>query len=339
MNLKFLPYLVIGIFTVLISIVRYFVIPDWPFYLHAILFFAQFILLTIIWKIVEWLSSYLDKWFPFSQYVAQRIVLQIFLTICIIAPFFLLVIYMVHKNLPAYATPQFLAVIGVIFVVFMSLINFISYFQYFFERWKTSVIHNAELQVTAAKLEKEKFTMQYHNLRNQVNPHFLFNTLTSLDGLIHSNPDLASDFIRQLSKVYRYVLDHKENEIVKLETEIAFIQHYISLLDIRYKNALKIDLRISDEGKEKGIVMVTLQMLIDNAIKHNTINNLTPLQISIWDDGGNLHVRNNKQLRKQIENSNRQGLSQLVQLYTYLAKKNVHIIDQYDYFEVQLPLL
>ena len=339
MKLKFLPYLVIGIFTVLISIVRYFVIPDWPFYFHVALFFIQFIFLTLIWKIVEWLSSYLDKWVPFSEFVAQRIILQIFLTICIIAPFFLFVVYLARKNLPSYATPQFLAVIGVIFVVFMSLINFILYFQYFFERWKSSVIHNAELQVTAAELEKEKFNMQYHNLRNQVNPHFLFNTLTSLDGLIHTNPDLASDFVRQLSKVYRYVLEHKENEIVSLETELSFIQHYISLLDIRYKDALKIKLQISDEGKEKGIVMVTLQMLIDNAIKHNVVNGTTPLEISIWDESGKLHVRNNKQVRKQIENSNRQGLSQLVQLYTYLSKKNVQIIDQYDYFEVQLPLL
>ena len=112
-------------------------------------------------------------------------------------------------------------------------------------------------------MEKERSMLQYHHLKNQVNPHFLFNTFTSLDGLIQTDPDLASDFVRHLSKVYRYVLEHKENEVVSLQTEIDFIQHYFSLLNIRYKDVLHITVNISPAGREKGIVMVTLQMLID----------------------------------------------------------------------------
>ena len=84
-----------------------------------------------------------------------------------------------------------------------------------------------------------------------MNPHFLFNTLTSLDGLIRSNAPLASDFVQHLSKVYRYVLEHKENEVVSIEEELNFMEHYISLLTIRYKEALKISVDISEEGKEK----------------------------------------------------------------------------------------
>jgi LytS/YehU family sensor histidine kinase len=176
-------------------------------------------------------------------------------------------------------------------------------------------------------------------LKNQVNPHFLFNTFSSLDGLIQTDPDLASDFVRHLSKVYRYVLEHKENEVVSLQTEVDFIQHYISLLNIRYKNVLEIRINISPVAMEKGIVMVTLQMLIDNAIKHNSLETEAPLMIRIWDEEGYLHISNNKQLRRQIESSNRQGLEQLKELYHFLTTQEVLVQETSETFEINLPLL
>lgn len=181
--------------------------------------------------------------------------------------------------------------------------------------------------------------MQYHHLKNQVNPHFLFNAFTSLDGLIQTNPSLASEYVRHLSKVYRYVLEHKENEVVTVNTEMEFIQHYISLLNIRFGEAIKIELSVSSQAREKGIVMVTLQMLIDNAIKHNTVHLKTPLTINVWDQNGNLVVQNNKQLRKQIDHSTKHGLKQLTQLYSYLTNANVLITDEEKSFAVRIPLL
>ncbi len=339
MNLKWLPYFVIAIFTTLVTLVRYFLIPEWSVGIHLLIFLAQFLLLTLIWKLIEWLNNLLDKWIPFYVSIGGRILAQILICICIVGPVFMTIIFFARGYMPAYATPQFLALLGLIFTIFIALINFIFYFKYFFEKWQGSVISNAELLVKAAELEKEKFTMQYHHLRNQVNPHFLFNTLSSLDGLIHTDPELASDFLRHLSKVYRYVLEHKEDEIVSLQTETRFIQHYISLLNIRYGEALRISLKISEWGLGRSIPMVTLQMLIDNAIKHNSVSAEDPLEILIWDEGNHLYVRNNKRPRKQIENSNKQGLKQLVQLFSYLGKDKVEIINQYDYFEVKLPLL
>ena len=157
--------------------------------------------------------------------------------------------------------------------------------------------------------------------------------------MIRSNAPLASDFVQHLSKVYRYVLEHKENEVVSIEEELNFMEHYISLLTIRYKEALKISVDISEEGKEKGIVMVTLQMLIDNAIKHNVLQNSSPLIIEIFNADGYLHVRNNKQLKRQIEHSNKQGLAQLQQLYGYLTERAVVVKNENEFFEVNLPLL
>jgi two-component system LytT family sensor kinase len=157
--------------------------------------------------------------------------------------------------------------------------------------------------------------------------------------LIQTNPELASEFVRHLSKVYRYVLEHKENEVVSLETEIDFIEHYISLLHIRYNSVLEINMDISSRAKEKGIVMVTLQMLIDNAIKHNALQAESPLKIRIWDEDEYLHINNTKQLRRQIETSNKQGLQQLKELYSYLTNKTVIINDAEKSFEINLPLL
>ncbi|MEP7318676.1 MAG: histidine kinase [Panacibacter sp.] len=339
MKLKLLPYLVILFFTIIISVLRYFLIPEWSLLTHALVFCIQFAFLTFVWKFIEWLGNRLNRYIPFSKNAGKRIMLQLLLSLLLIAPVFFIIVYNAASILPSYATPQFLALIGIIFVIFVTLINFISYFKYFFEQWQRSVISNAELKVTAAQLEKEKSMMQYHHLKNQVNPHFLFNTLTSLDGLIQSDPELASEFIRHLSKVYRYVLEHKDNEVVRLQTEIDFIQHYISLLQIRYKDAVVIKLEISEAGYEKGIVMVTLQMLIDNAIKHNSVQPAEPLTICVRDDEGALYIRNNKQLRRQIDSSTKHGLQQLKQLYSYLSEEPVIITDDDSFFEVKLPLL
>ncbi|HKZ68246.1 MAG TPA: histidine kinase, partial [Chitinophagaceae bacterium] len=240
---------------------------------------------------------------------------------------------------PSFINNKFITLIIILILVITVLLNFVLSAFYFFSQWQKSVQEKAELQVQTAEMEKERSILQYHHLKNQVNPHFLFNTFSSLDGLIQTDPELASDFVRHLSKVYRYVLEHKENEVVSVQTEVDFIQHYISLLTIRYKDVLKIKLDISPAGLEKGIVMVTLQMLIDNAIKHNSLDTENPLQIRIWDEDGYLHIHNNKQLRRQIETSNKHGLQQLKELYSYLTKQKVIIKETAETFEINLPLL
>ena len=339
MKLKILPYIVIVLFTIFISIIRYFLIPEWTIATHFLVFCGQFIFLTLTWMLIGALSKFLDKRLPFHKQVLKRMGVQILLSLVIIAPAFFALVYFNRENLPKYATPQFRTIIYVLFSIFVILINFIYYQRYFFSQWQESVLQNAELQVKTATLEKEKSLMQYHHLKNQVNPHFLFNTLTSLDGLIRSNATLASDFVQHLSKVYRYVLEHKENEVVSIQEELNFMEHYISLLTIRYKDALSISIKISEEAKEKGIVMVTLQMLIDNAIKHNVLHVSSPLAIQIYNEDGYLHVRNNKQLKRQIEHSSKQGLAQLQQLYGYLTERAVLTKNENDFFEVNLPLL
>ncbi|HSC38333.1 MAG TPA: histidine kinase, partial [Chitinophagaceae bacterium] len=274
-----------------------------------------------------------------EQSPGTQIALQMLVTMVLLSPVFYFTYTFVKPFLPSFITSKYLVLLIAVFVMLIMLMIFGYYTYNLFIKNKAATEERGRLQLEAAQLEKQMSMMQYHHLKNQVNPHFLFNTLTSLDGLIQSNPPLASDFVRHLSRVYRYVLEHKENEVVSLETEVDFIGHYISLLQIRYKESLDIQLNISAAGREKGIVMVTLQMLIDNAVKHNSLQPGRPLRIKIWDEGDSLHIHNNLQLRKQIETSNRHGLKQLKELYSFLTPRPVAVIEREAYFEINLPLL
>lgn len=333
------PYFVILLFTFAMSFVRAYLMPEWGIGRHILAFIAQTTAMTGLWHLVKFISSRLDKTMPFEDGPVRRIVAQLLICLALLSPIAIIAITIGRPYMPLYVNKQLLTIAFVLFVVLISLFNFSFYAGYFFKHWQESIEDKASLEIEAAELQKEKSTLQYHQLRNQVNPHYLFNTLTSLDGLIHTNPELASEFVRHMAKVYRYVLRHTENEVVNLDEEMEFIQHYITLLNIRYAGGLKIELNVSDAAKDKGIVMVTLQMLIDNAIKHNIVQAGTPLHITIQDEGEYLVVNNNKQLRKQIESSNGQGLIQLQQLYAFLTDKKVEIEDSTDKYTIKLPLL
>ena len=147
------------------------------------------------------------------------------------------------------------------------------------KRWQENALRTAQL-------EKEKVQVQLDSLKNQISPHFLFNSLSSLDSLIDDNPVLARQFLQQLSKVFRYVLQHKEKALVPLETELAFIKNYISLLHTRFDGAFIVTMPGRDRALEQQIVPVTLQILIENAIKHNIISEARPLTVTISTQDG-----------------------------------------------------
>ena len=338
---KNLPYILIVIFSIVNGIIRFIVLNKWTWKDHLGALILQIVTLTLIWQVVKSLNNYFEKKLPFSEGVVKRMVAQTVASILLTCPTLFIVNAISKKYFPylEFMSREFMALIVVLFIIVLLLINFTFYATYFFKQWRLSIEEKATLLVLAADAQKEKSLVQYQHLKNQVNPHFLFNTLTSLDGLILSDPELASQFVRHLSKVYRYVLEQPENEVVLVEREIDFIQHYISTLNIKYNQALDIQLEVSDAAREKGIAMVSLQMLIDNAIKHNVVNTKTPLHILIKDEVGFIIVKNNKQVRKQIEISTRQGLKHLQHLYSFLTPEPVVINDTKLFFEVKIPLL
>lgn len=336
-----LPYRIILVITLLMTIMRWFLIPQWSLMHHVYSFFFQATVMFFLWWMLTRVNSFFNRIMPFQSSVFKRLVIQVTVSLIISSPVLFIVDYLSESLFPTlpFMNQQFKAVVIVLFIAVITLINFIFYGAYFFRQWRKSVEEKAALQVGTAEAEKEKSLIQYQHLKNQVNPHFLFNTLTSLDGLILSDPPLASTFLRHLAKVYRYVLEHGEKDIVTLEEEINFINHYVALLRVRYGNAIFVEIDVSPDAMEKRIAMVTLQMLIDNAIKHNVVHTDSPLLIRIHDENNILRVTNNKQLRKQIESSTKQGLRHLQQFYTFLSASMVEVQDEADFFHVNLPLL
>ena len=340
MKNKYIPYVIILVGSLATAILRLVVIKEWSLGWHSFFLLVQIFGFVLVWEFVKALNKYFDLRMPYSEGSTKRLLVQQLCSVIAAFPVFFIFFTLITSYLrPSFITPQFIAIGLVLAFIVIALMNLFFYNEYLSKQWKQSIEDKAKLQVEAAELQKEKSLMQYHHLKNQVNPHFLFNAFTSLDGLIQSNPTVASEYVRHLSKVYRYVLENKENEVVRVNTEVDFIQHYISLLNIRFGEGVKVDMSISTEARDKGIVMVTLQMLIDNAIKHNVVQVKTPLTITIWDSNGWLHVQNNKQLRKQIDHSTKHGLKQLTQLYSYLTDSKVDVVDDGKVFDVKIPLL
>jgi sensor histidine kinase YesM len=174
-------------------------------------------------------------------------------------------------------------------------------------------------KVQLINLQKENLQSQYDVLKQQVNPHFLFNSLNVLTSLIKLEPDLAEKFSEQLSKVYRYILENKDNELVDLDTELNFLDAYIFLLNIRFVGKLQVLLNIPNENRNDLIIPLAMQLLIENAIKHNMMSKSRPLTIHIFIDKDNsLNVINNLQERSSQIISTGVGLKNIMNRYQLL---------------------
>ncbi|GAB4034259.1 ligand-binding sensor domain-containing protein [Spirosoma gilvum] len=210
---------------------------------------------------------------------------------------------------------------------------------YVFIRYRaqqTAKLHHLHLQAT--RLERDKAEIHYQNLINHLNPHFLFNSLTSLNSLIISKPKDASVFLRKLSFIYRYILQNKDKELVSLQDELTFAQNYIALQESRFGEALQINIRIDDRYLTRQIVPVTIQNLLENAIKHNVLSDEDPLTIQIYTADETLFVVNSLQKKVFVETSHKQGLASLKSVYHYLGTREVIVTETDSAFTVAIPL-
>ena len=202
----------------------------------------------------------------------------------------------------------------------------------FFIAWR-------QLAVNQEKMKKEAVTSRYESLKNQVNPHFLFNSLNALTTLIYQNQDEAAKFVKQLSKVYRYVLDIKDHEVVSVSKEVEFLSSYTFMQKTRHTNGLFIHVDVDVDTNVK-IVPLSLQMLVENAIKHNEISIENPLTVSIFIENDYLVVSNNLQKRTPKETSTSSiGLDNIKKRYQFLTNKDVSVEEGPDNFVVRIPLL
>lgn len=203
---------------------------------------------------------------------------------------------------------------------------------FLFFRWKASVLE-------AEQLRRETVESQLEGLRSQVNPHFLFNSLNTLTYIIPEDPPKAIKFVQKLSKVYRYVLESRSEKLISLEEELRFLDSYVFLLKERFGENLQVDIDIPEVHRSTRIVPLSLQLLFENAIKHNIISADQPLAISLQVDNSHLLMRNKLQRKRQSQPSTGVGLENVRHRYAFFTDRNVVISETDDTFEVHLPLI
>jgi len=203
---------------------------------------------------------------------------------------------------------------------------------YFYKRYQ-------ENRVKEQKIIAGTASAQFESLKNQIDPHFLFNSLNVLSSLIEENPENAQRFTTSLSKIYRYVLEQKDKELISVQEELSFAKTYMNLLKMRFENSLFYELPQTLPDSEAKVVPLSLQLLLENTIKHNVVSPQRPLQIRIFEENGYLIVENNLQKKEVLQDRHGVGLQNIVSRYAILTARKVVVEETEKYFRVKLPIL
>ena len=291
---------------------------------------------AVFWQGNGYLSNVLDDKYPWVEAPLKRLFISILATVAYTSLAFVFVIWLwsfddygwdLFRLLQNIRAEQFIPTLIITFSVSLFLHG-----RSFLINWKNTLIE-------AERLKKEHISAKYETLKNQVNPHFLFNSLNVLSSLVHRDADLAEKFIRQLSDVYRYILDSREKEVVPISEELETLRAYHFLMDIRFGTALQLHLAIPANARGY-IAPLTLQMLLENALKHNEVSKANPLRIDIFiEDDTWIVVRNNLSAKNILPDSTGVGLSNIQARYQVLSGKTVLITDHGGFFTVKVPLL
>jgi two-component system, LytTR family, sensor kinase len=326
--------IVIGIFnTLLLKVLVYSRMQN---AVHPLLY--DFIMTTIC-TVVVWegnlrLDSILNKYYTWFKNGFKRLFIQLPIALAMSLTFIFMAMFVygkiicedspTHKRL----TIDSLIISGLLVFIIMAIEISVQ----FFNGWKNSLIE-------VEKYKTQNAQAQLENLKTQINPHFLFNNMSVLSSLVYKDQDKAVDFIQQLSKVYRYVLDNRNNELVALSHEIEFLKSYVYLLQIRFDTNIKFEINIQEQVYQKMIPPMCLQILVENCIKHNEISAQHPLHIAIVSKDDFIVVSNNLQARINPEPSAKMGLQNIIERYHYLSNQKVIVVQEHQQFIVTLPIL
>ncbi|MFV8342775.1 histidine kinase [Flavobacterium sp. XS2P39] len=205
----------------------------------------------------------------------------------------------------------------------------------FMVNWKQA----SRKEVTQQKIIAGTASAKFESLKNQIDPHFLFNSLNVLSSLIEENPDNAQRFTTSLSKIYRYVLEQKDKELVSVEEELAFAKTYMNLLKMRFENSLFYELPAKISDPEAKVVPLSLQLLLENTVKHNVVSEQRPLHIQIFIEGDYLVVQNDYQKKEVLQDRQGVGLQNIINRYGIITNRKVLIVQNEDTFTVKIPIL
>jgi two-component system, LytTR family, sensor kinase len=298
--------------------------------------FGIFLVLTFgIWEGNRLWDNYLQQkneqnlWTRISKMFMGSIVITTLVTLMI----GLLAAYSIMPfNFPTLLLPMKLLMMFAFRInLFMNVLNVIY--------WYVNQLEKTQLE--AEKFKKISTQAQLQAVRNQINPHFLFNNLSVLTALIPLDTNASVEFVRQFSKVYRYVLKSHEKEVMELDTELDFIDSYLYLLKKRFGESLRISVQVDKEVRQHYIVPMALQMLVENAVKHNIVSKNKPLQINIFTEEDQLLIVQNNLQRKEVNDleSTQFGLVNISQRYEFLTHKPILIQESETNFIVKLPII
>ncbi|MCM5530411.1 sensor histidine kinase [Parasegetibacter sp. NRK P23] len=195
-------------------------------------------------------------------------------------------------------------------------------------------------QLMMARLDKEKIATELSILKSQIDPHFVFNSLNTLSMLIEQDPVAARQFNDNLARVYRYILGHKSRNLVPLREEVEFVKNYFHLLKLRFREGIELHLYMDDQdAKGYMIPPISLQSLVENAIKHNAFSSETPLKIDVHCSNHHLEIRNNIQEKAYAAPGSGTGLQNLNSRYVLLTRSTIQVFSNNNEFLVRLPLI
>jgi two-component system, LytTR family, sensor kinase len=307
----------------------FFRLPD---FLELDLFVIPFIVL-ILWEGNIFIDKHLEKKYSWLSNPNQRIFVQFVLSLIFSAITLFLFMNLMHfikfNEIRLFNRAIRQMFVPAIIITFLCLVIYIS--GQFLKAWKQSLLE-------VEKHKTQSANAQLQNLKNQLNPHFLFNNLSVLSSLVYQNQDKAVDFINELSKVYRYVLDNKNAELVSLQDELDFLEHYIYLLKIRFGENVIFKIRI-EENHNHFLPPMCLQMLVENTIQHNETSQNKPLEVNIYTENNRLFITNQIQPRSDKTESSQTGLKNIQIRYSFFTDEKVEINQNERLFSVSLPLI
>jgi len=210
---------------------------------------------------------------------------------------------------------------------------------YMIKNYRNQIMELEHSKVKLIALQKENLTAELVSLKQQIDPHFLFNSLNTLITLIEESKDAAQNFVQELSKVYRYILQIKDKDLIEVRKELAFVKSYNFLLAQRFRENLKIKIDINEQYRHRLIIPAALQMLVENCVKHNVISSDKPLEIKISCDGKYLKIVNTLQPKLDSVDSEKIGLENLKRRFSYFTDTELQVIKTEDEFIVKLPII
>lgn len=338
-----LGLLVAGFVGIISSVPRYMLNPNLPNLSESTyLFIASFMFCIVSWSLnfsfLDFRSIQLNTKKKIVKSTVLRVLLSTLITL-ILAYLLAIILFDVIDKRPLLDRYQSFAQLAIWAGFRFSLINgFVIVLKYTIDTNN----EKKDIKIAHEKLKKENVTAQFEALKQQLNPHFLFNSLSSLSSMIKQDHEASAEFVMRLSHVYRYLLNHNKDNVVALEQEMNFIEAYLFLLRSRFGQNLNVIISIPKQyHKQYGIPALSIQLLVENAIKHNIISSSKPLTIKIEVVSDKLYISNNIQLRSNpaVEESNGIGLGSINRRYELLINEHIEVLKTNDVFTIKLPLI